>query len=591
MMQKPGVLILSGLIVGIGLGLLVAFLFLPPTDSQTGTTPRAEENLPSSDKDNDNENTASGPTNLASIIELDTASARRLALYELMEQKSGEQIADLLGQSFTMGTTHKLPSIQRLLFAALARLNPELSLELVWRSERSSWNEFFDIVLHEWASTDPQLAAQASAALEEPWKSNAFRIIFQTRHDFSDPERLELAESFDVARILNEVTIQTQINELLNEPKGAFELILQADIPAFRKSEMANRIADRWIEREGVDNIRSMLSLVHETFFEEQYEQDQWRSVVTKLAANDPKLAWEHLSTLSLDAQKMLNDEVFKVWVKLDPDSAINELNESEYMVKESEELRKLYASWAIAVWEQLPEKIGLVPESHRANMLIPAVRNLVHRIEPSVLLEQLKRIQNVGVNTLNTLEVYFVWLSAKDPVAALHWASEYMDKESHVFSTILQRLAIVDVTRAMEFVLQQPDSSRAEESVVQAIFSQGWLQQGLELLPRIRAGTGARHLYATAGTLLIENGRIAEAIALAEKFSEEDRVRYFENLARMWVFEDINEFLPVLSEIPGEERRVRVAEMILRLDSSLGNLTDDEIEIVRSYIPLNTDP
>ena len=127
-MQKPVVLILSGLVVGIGLGLLVAFLFLPPADSQTVTTPRAEENLPSSDKDNDNENIASGPTNLASILELDTASARRLALYELIEQKSGEQIADLLLQSFAIGTTKHLPSIQRLLFAALARLNPELSL-------------------------------------------------------------------------------------------------------------------------------------------------------------------------------------------------------------------------------------------------------------------------------------------------------------------------------------------------------------------------------------------------------------------------------------------------------------------------------
>lgn len=590
-MQRPFVLTLGGLIIGVGLGLWVAVVFLSPTDSESVATTHTEVSVPSSDKDDDNENTESVPTNLASVLELDTASARRLALYELLEQEGEEQIAELLVQSLTMGTSNKLPSIQRLLFAALARLTPELSLELVWRSERSSWNEFFNIVLEEWASTDPQLAAQSSTELGEPWKSKAFRTIFRTRQDFSDAERLELAESYGATSVLNELTVETQIDGVLDEPKAAFELILQADIPAFRKSEMTSRITDRWIEREGIDNIRSMLSLVHETFFEEQYEQDQWRSVASKLAANDPKLAWEQLLALSLDAQKMLNDEVFKVWVKLDPDSAINELNESEYMVKESEELRKLYATWAIAVWEQLPEKIDLVPESHRANMLIPAVRNLVPLVEPLALLDQLNQIRSVGVNTQNTLELFFFWLSAEDPVVALHLAKEYMDEEHYAFSSILQRLAVVDVNMAMEFALQQPASSRAEESVVQAILSQGWLDQGLELLPRIRAGTRARHLYSQAGALLIENGRIAETVALAEKFAEENRPRYFVNVARSLVFKDINEFLPVLSEIPNEEHRAHVAEMILHMDRLSGNLTDDEIEIVRSYIPLNTDP
>ena len=588
-MQKPVILILSGVVIGIGLGLLVAFVFLPRTDSQTVATPQVEESLLSSDKDDDNENTASGLPNLALILELGTASARRLALYELLQHKSGEQIADLLIESFAIGTTKHLPSIQRLLFAALARLNPELSVELVWRSERSYWDEFFTVVFEDWASAAPQRAMRTSAKLGEPWKSKAFRTIFRTRQDFSDAELLEFAEAYGTTRVLNEITVETQLDEVLDEPKAGFELILQAEIPAFRKSEMANRITDRWIEREGLDNIRSMLSLVHETFFEAQYEEDQWRSVVSKLAANDPKLTWTQLSTLSLDAQKMLNDEVFKVWVKLDPDSALNELNESEYMVKESEELRKLYATWAIAVWEHLPEQIDLVPESHRANMLIPAVRNLVRQIEPSELLDQLNQLQSVGVNTQNAMEIYFFWLSTQDPVAALHWASEYMDKEHYVFSSILQQLAIVDVTMAMEFALEQPVSSRAEESVVQAILSQGWLDQGLELLPKLRRS--ARHLYSQAGALLIENGRIGEAVALAEKFSDDNRLDYFVNLARYLVFKDINEFLPVLSEIPNEEHRARVAEMILRMDRPSGNLTDDEIEVVRSYIPLNTDP
>ena len=587
-MQRPFVLTLVGLIVGVVLGLLVAFLFLPPTDSQAGTTPRAEENLPSSDKDNDNQNTASGPTNLDSILKLDTASARRLALYELIEQKSGEQIADLLRQSFAIGTNKHLPSIQRLLFAGLARLNPELSLEVVWQSERSHWDKFFNVVFEEWAKSDPQLAAYSGTELWEPWKSKAFRTIFQTRKDLSDAERLELAETYGATRVLNELTVEKQLDEVLDEPKAAFELILQADIPVFRKSEMANWITARWIERAGEDNIGSMLSLVHKTFTEEQYP---WRLVVAKLAANDPKLAWEQLSTLSLDAQKMLNDEVFKAWVEQDPTSAIHALNESEYMSAETWEVNSLYAAWARAVWHQLPEKIHLVPDTYRTNMLTQVVRELLaDHEEPSDIFEQLKEIHSMGVNTTRTLETYFLYLSNIDPATAMQLASENLDERNFVLSSILRELAVVDVSKAMEFALQQPISSGAEQTVIGAMFSQGWLQKGLDLLPKLREGRSASDVYVSAGALLIEHGRISEAIELANELPEGEQSRYFESLAGIRSFTNSYLFVPILPQLPSEEIRSRVADQMLRIDRFIGTLTEDEIAIVRSHLRVNTD-
>ncbi|MYD45942.1 MAG: hypothetical protein F4W92_06285 [Gammaproteobacteria bacterium] len=580
--QRRLFLTLGGLAVGIGLGLLVSVAFFSPDRATTDTTPKAVVSPPSQSDDVNNEKITPVPTNLASVLELDTASARRLALYELLEHKSGEQIAELLRHSFTIGNTKQLTPIQNLLFAALARFDPELSLEIVWRAERKKWEEFLTTVFREWASADLQRSIQIGSELDEPWKSKAFRTIFQIRQDLSDSERADLAASFGAARVLKELALETQIDEVIDEPKAAFELILQSDIPDFRKSQMAARITERWIETEDINNIGSMLNLVYEMFSIEQY---QWRVVVSTLASTDPQLAWEQLSTLSLDAQKLLNDEVFKAWVKLDPNGALSALNESDYMATERWELNSLYALWASAVWQQLPEKIDLVPVDHRSSMLTTAVRALAPQIEPLELLEQLRQLQGVGVNTTSTIESYFMMLSDKDPVAALQWAGEYLDEGSFVFSTILRELAVVDLTRAMEFALQQPESTGMEQSVVQTMFTQGWLEKGLELLPKVRPGTSVMNLYVSAGALLIENGRISEAIELAIKLPEEEQSEYFVNLSGIRSYTNSFLFVQILPQLPSEEIRALVAERMLRTNNFIGTLTDDEIEIVRSYL------
>lgn len=281
----------------------------------------------------------------------------------------------------------------------------------------------------------------------------------------------------------------------------------------------------------------------------------------------------------------MLNDEVFRTWVKKDSMEAIAALSETEYMSDEKWELGPLYAIWASAVWPQLPDLIDLVPVDYRTRMLTAALRDLVPRIVPTELLEQLEQIQREGVNTKNTLESYFTLLSDQDPALAVQLASEYLEEGSWVISSMLRDLALEDVNKAMEVALQQPLNSHAEHSVIQALFSQGWLLQGLELLPKVREGTDVTNLYVSAGELLIDYGRASQAIALAEKLSDEARPDYFLNLAQRWSYKDINDFLPVLNEIRDEEMRSRIAEQILRVDRFHGNLTDEEIGVVRSFV------
>lgn len=581
MKRSPFAFTLVGLVIGIGAGLVVSFVLLPP-DEQAPDLPITDIPLQDSLGATTNEPSTNSPASLASVLAHEQASERRLALYRLLAGQSGTQVADVLRNSLALDSTKHLFSVQSLIFAELSRLDPELSLALVWETERRVWDKHLKVVFEEWAGLDPRAAMLSAKNLQEPWKSQAFRTILQTRQDFSDDQRLELAESFGATSSINELTFEARIEEVIDETKAAFELVLQADMPEARQTEFVRLITERWIEREDTEKISSMLSLVHEVF---SPQQPQWRLVVSTLAANDPKRVWEQLATLSPEAQKMLNDEVFKAWVKQDAMGAIAALNESEYMSKESSELSSLYAVWASEVWRDLPDLVDLVPVDYQSRMLTGVVWDLVLRVEPSELLEKLKQIQIAGVSTKNAMEIYFSYLGDYDPALAAEWANEYLEEGNFVTSMILQDLAIVNVSKAMEIALQQPISSRAEISVIQALFLQGWLQQGLDLLPKVREGTDVTHLYALGGELLIDYGRTSEAISLGEKLSDEARLDYFIRLAQRYVSKDINEFLPALSEIPTEEIRSRVAEEILRLNRFSGNLTSNEIEAVRSFV------
>ena len=590
--RRPFVLIFAGLIIGGGFGLVGSWALFSDWNSNTvHTDALLSTKTPSAGR---TETQPIPPTDLASVFVQDSTTERRLALYQLLEGKKSRQIAELIEESKRFENEKHLATILRVLFSAFARLNPEQSLELVWETDRVHWNEFFSTIVKEWASLDPKNAMEISSELTEPWKSKAFRIVFQTLDDFSSDELEELAESYGASAILAELSYSAQLDKVMDDPELAFELVLQADIPDSRKSEMVSLITERWIARDGTDDLSSMLSLVHEVFTRQRStrQPSQLRQVVSLLVKTNPRRAWDKLATLPLEAQKMLNDEVFKVWVKQDPSGAIATLNDTDYMSSEGFEPSALYAAWAVEVWDQLPEKINLVPDDYKANVLSISVRNLSTKLAPVDLLTQLEKIQSNGVSTTRAREQFLLDWGRADPDAALQWANENLEEGEGQFliSNFLRELAIVDVNKAMEFALQQPVDSRLDQIVVNSLFLQGKLSEGLELLPKVRDRASSTNLYASAGELLIESGRIRESIELAEELFDEFRPEYFMSLASRWAYKGFDTFLPVLAELPGEEIQSSIAEYILRVDERYRTLTDDETDVVRSFVQVTSD-
>lgn len=589
-MQRSLFLTLGGLVVGIGLGLLVSLVFFSPTDSQSETTLSVETRLPSPKSDFDNENLSSVPIDLVAILELDTASARRLALYEQIENKTGLQIAELLSRSLPLDSSEQFFFVQSLLFSELVHVDPESALELVWETAPAKRADFLDIVMEEWASIEPQRAMASASVLTEPWKSFAFRTILQTRQDDSPEKLIDLAESFGASAVLSDISISTQLEEVIDEPKTAYGLVLNSNLPAFRKNQMIALITDQWIEREGTNNFGTMFGEVYDLFTEEQY---QWRMVVSKISKPDPKEAWEQLLTLPLNVQKMLNEPVFEVWVEQDPFDAINALTETGYMTSEEWELPVLYWKWARAVSDHLLENISLIPVDHRPNALRQVIRLKAEHLPPEEVLEFINQFSALGISTKDaTDELLRIW-SRADPSAAIEWIEENFEEGSWErnwkMRDVLIQLARQDVTKAMEIALQQPVESGAEYTVIGVLLQQNKLDQGLSLLPSVREGARASVYSYTAG-YLIAAGRLPEAINLAEEFTEEEKFSFYEGLVtNMSFLVDGDDRIAIVREIDDKKLRSRLSASILRTDGFRMTLTDSERELLSSFVQEGT--
>ncbi|MXZ43824.1 MAG: hypothetical protein F4Z01_02435 [Gammaproteobacteria bacterium] len=582
MTQRHLVLAIGVLIAGVGLGLLFSFLFFPPNQGNGVPSPHEDLAILSSTSAADSQGSDATESNLVDILGLDKATERRIALYRLIENKTIEQIAELIRFSFTLNTSKHLSSIQGLLYTALARLDPHVSVDLVWESDRAEWDKYFKKVFEEYASDDPRRTMQLGSELNEPWRTKAFRTTLQTVREVSDKSSVELAKSFGVSDILGELTLLAELEYVIDEPRTAFEMVVEASIPEHKKSELVTLIADRWVEREGTEDAVSMFGLVYEVF---SHHWHQGSLVASVIAAKEPAHCWEQLLTMSKAEQKLLNDGIFEAWLAVDAESALHALSQDEYMYADRWEVLHLYVDWASREWGQLPEKIELIPVEQQARVLDQAAQRVASRKEPSEVLALLADLRSQGVNTQEISDSFVSAWGRVDPVAAVEWVMENLDKERYPTYTFLEELALVDVQRALEYASFLPDDTFPEQRVVGYLFNHGRLETGLAVLSSVRDRTDLTYLYARAGELMIDSGQTSAAISLVEKLPAERESAYFTRLASRWRSKGLHEFIPVLSRLPSEKIRSRVSKHMLSINEAEGTLTAEEIEIVRSFV------
>ena len=580
------VLGITSLLGGAGFSLVICFGLFPPDQKKENTVPDESASLQTLSAEGYDQNPVKNPSDLVDIVALASSTERRFALYQLLEDKSGSQVAELLRSTFSFKTSKNLFSVQRILFSELSRLDSAKALELIWEAERARWGSLLEIVATQWSSIAPGEALQAFSSLTEPWKAKAIRTVLQHQGSLNEEELEEVAQSLNITDYYVLWSLEDKLAQVMDEPRTAFNLVLETDISDFQKRTMLRKIARRWIDSESTDNIGSMLSLVDEVFNDKPYSF--WSAIVADIAAANPQVAWEQLLSLSEDTQARITSRVFRSWANQDPISAIQAITTKEYMESQKSEVKWLLMGWVFALSGQVLEQIDLVPEDFRSFVVNEAIRYRAQSLSPSEALDLLEQFEQRGINTFEATATFVINWSQTNPTAAVEWVIQNMDKNSingiSMLRFALEELALLNSTKAMEIALKQPENSGLADAVIIALAQRGKIDEGLALLPQVRNTTNS-YVYSSIGGSLIESGRVEDALALGASLDETMRSDFYRRLAWPWLRFDVESLLEQLPQLENVEVRSMIATSVLQQQELYPYLSEEELEIVTALV------
>ena len=503
-----------------------------------------------------------------------------------LKTRMGRRLLSYSDVALTFDNSANSNSAQRILFAELARIEPEKALELIWESSRTKWESLLKVVATHWSSVAPEEALQTFSSLDEPWKSQAIKTVFQTQGTISDAQVAEIAESFHFTAHLVTWKYDVQIEEAIEEPRKAFSLALLADTTESHRARMLTHITSRWIEREGFENLPSMLSLVYDVFVDTRF---LWNPVIEEIADSDPEYVWRQLSSMPVEIQKLFTNGVFRRWVDHDPMTAFQTVTTQEYLDANEADFLSLLSYWVGTVADRFLENIELVPTNWKYSAMNLAVDHLAENSPPIQVIQLLTQLKLMGYDTTEAAESFVRSWSFEDPIAAIDWALENLDLESYSgrssTSFVLGRLALIKLEKAVELALEQPEDTALEWGIVMTLLRQGQFDRALSLLPKLRGSSDSAFSYNGFSLLLFQAGRVDDVLALSDQLDESQKPFFYRNIARHWVRFEPDSLLKRLPKLPTVEMQRSIAQGVLSAQESYPYLTEEELELVQSFV------
>ena len=589
--HKQLILTLTSLTGGIGFGLLICFLLFPPKKTIVQSSLQETTTSQSALVKTDSQEPNSVPTDLHEIVQLESVSEQRIALYQMLENESEEQIAELLGSTLTFDSSENLYSAQRILFAELTRVEPEKALELIWKAELARWGDLLDEVAIHWSLEAPKEALKAFALLKEPWKGRAIITFFQHQQSLNETELADLADSLNLTNYFEHWVYEIELAQVLHEPRSAFKLTLEADISAFQKNIVLSRITRHWIKQTSTDDIKTKLNLVFEVLGD---TRGFWNPVVTEIAKLNPSLVWEQLTAMSQEIQTRFGRSVFNVWVESDREAALLAITDPEYLDSNDGNMSYMLYPWVRAISDRFLEHIDLIPEDEKQSAIRIAVIHLAPSLPPEEVLTLLAQLRERGFDTSEATDSFVLVWSRNDALAAVEWVVQNMElgryDGSFMLNYAIQELTMVDSDKAMELALEQPVNSGMDYVVMNKLLREGDFEKALALAPKVRDIQRYEPIYNRVAYFYIGEGRIEEALALEEKVEDSEKPRFYQNLVWTWLYNDADSFLENLPNFPTPEIRAIVAAEVIRNQQFSDFLTEKELEFVRTFVPDESD-
>ena len=580
-----------GLIVPValcGMGLWI-YGILTVDDEQSAT--HSPQNVSQTEPQSQSSVRSNPKTPIASDLEsLDTYEddyTRSVALRALLSSADTQRVISLLEQSKEIRSEDRRLTTQVEIFRRFAVID---ALEAMKHTFDIAWNRrtpMVEAIFLEWATTDVDAAIAHAKTLGSADRRIALEVILRVQDDWSDDRIMDLALEFGHESIGIEILEQIQIARAFNDPRLAWNAILN-DAQKDRSQIVALRtILELWVELEGFDVIfEAMKSIPHI-----DYPSSILDPIIEPIAQEDPLHALELINEFGENARKDAAFTIVQIWAETDPAAALETVSAFNFR-PESTKVRLMQSIGSVWADHAPREAIQSLTEYLSSWSLRPirgrALRKIV-RESPQDAVDILNEIPN-GVRELGR-ELVEEWASV-DVSSAFNWIGTQEESlRAMLLREIMPALVEKDPELALNTALNQEiaEGRSGLEYEVIRLLARTDVHRATEMLARVRDHDYTKQrAYVELGFALVSRNEYSAAIELGSDLPENLQDEYFPAIVNGILNRDKVELYEILDLLPKPKYLQEAARRIIWETGFAGRshqyFTDEQIEEIRAF-------
>lgn len=511
---------------------------------------------------------------------------RELALQVLLVNSDEAQVASLLSQSMKLASNDTRRDAQRAIVQKFAQFNPSLALSQVLAMDsQHSLDRLIVSVFREWAHSDLDEAITQARMLNESRRDSALQAILKERTDLPDETRRSIATEVGNDQIAVEVLIEEKVQKAMENPEEEWEkLVLELQDDMTHRWRLA-QVALPWIEKDGL----GVMERVSTSLTNLQTRRGVVHRILQELASSNPLEAFSYALTMENDPFNSTKKSVVDVWTRSDPRSALAAVSGVEQRTLRNTLEESIANHWADREPRKFLEAVDTLP-GHVIESASRAAISKIAESSPKEAAGFVAKMESGDTRKLSAWSLAHVWMR-QDHEATLDWILNepaIEDVRRFLLNNSLYRIAAENPELAMDAALAQPiaEGEMGLEGEVIGTVAIYDLDRAIELLSQVRKGPGAVVGFRGVTAALIRNGDVDKAVELVNQIPDPTRSDSYTGLFQAWAALDPSGLLKFMDRLPSKELKSKAARRLVKTKRLGGNLTDEQIEQVRKFLP-----
>lgn len=513
---------------------------------------------------------------LADTMAFESDFDQTIAIHLLLANADEGLVLDLLEEAETISPPSQKEAAFSIIFSKYAALDPSRALAKAEGLPQRLHRRALMNIFHEWARNDLESAIDAAESLEDNYRQTAGYVILTSRDDLAPSRRAEIAEQFNQQQQLARLNQQVWLERALENPRSAWQEILDSTDPEEQTWGARISVAHEWIRKEGIAVLDEMLASLTNT----RDTQRLLSSLIPSLVQADPQRTLDFISQLP-NAQETTNlrRQAFYAWSRQDPKAAAESLQEMDFHQK-GQVMETVLAQWAHKDSRGLLEASNSMPQS----WIDAAKRHAITQLSRSSRQEAISYLGDIS-NSRERQQVENTLASQwaeEDPSAALQWYLSLdrnnVNEQRHHTRYIMMTAANRDPTSALQLAAKY--SGDWGSTMIRGVFHTlvaADPQQALQYLPSVNQEQ--KKVAIEEIGIAVARDDLMGAFQLGNILNKTEQFEFGKTLIERSLYWNGNRdvFLSNFNDLPSRELKAHGAVQMLRQNEYEKFLSSDD--------------